>query len=195
MLLFVFATLFAVAVAVFEVPKGWIKRGESPDKYDMGMDKGAGMTGGNAGTLRAISPKETSWGTMMQNIKPGKFAGHKIKLTGYVTTNSDVKWAMLWLRVDKAGDKFRLDNMEERSLKGKRDWTKCELVLNVPLDAVNIAFGGMMSGPGQMWFSNLTLEIALDAEKETGDMNEDASGPLAQTIVVNDTPVNLDFSE
>ena len=187
--------LFSFIADDYPLPKGWIKRGESPDSYLMGVVKGGGMDGKNAATLKAKDPEEESWATLMQNIKPGKFAGHKIKFSGYIKTNEDAQWAVLWMRVDKPAEKCRLDNMMDRLVSADKDWTKCEVVMEVPRDAFNIAFGGMMGGPGQMWFCKLRFEIVPDSTPTT-DEGKDVQGPkINPNIVLNTVPVNLDFSE
>jgi hypothetical protein len=189
------SVLLAFVADTYVLPKGWLKRGASPDSYDMGIAVGKGVNGINAGTIKAKDPEEESWATLMQNIKPGKFAGHKVKLSGDVKSSDDVQWGVIWLRVDKPVDMSRLDNMGERGLHGEHDWTKCEVVLSVPKEAENIAFGGMMAGPGQIWFCNLKLEIVPDSEKETTDEQFANNGTRPKNISVNDVPTNLNFKE
>ncbi len=91
----------------------------------------------------------------MQNFSPDKYKGKRLRLTGYVKTK-DVEdgWAGLGLRVD--GDKEALpdgkqsrkmlafDNMQNRPLKGTMDCTKCEIVIDVPDSATNIAYSVLL---------------------------------------------------
>src|ERR1044071_8876929 len=92
----------SAALVSFNLPKGWNKRGDSADKYDMGIDKGAGRNGKNAGTVKSIARNFEGFGTLMQNFKPDKFLGKKIKLTGYLKCQDVEEMAGLWLRVDEA---------------------------------------------------------------------------------------------
>jgi len=182
-------------IASYKIPKGWIKRGEAPDRFDMGIAKGEGQNGKNAATVKSIDNKKTGFGTLMQNSKPDQFLGKKIKLIGYLKTKDVTGWAGLWMRVDKANDKFHLDNMGERPLEGTHDWTKCEIIMEVPKNAVNLAFGGLIDGNGQIWFCNLKIETASDSEKVTGTMVEDGVQKRPDAPLVNPMPTNLDFSK
>jgi hypothetical protein len=97
----------------------------------------------------------------MQTCKAGEFAGKKIKMSGSVKTANVIDWAGLWLRVDQAGSSQPLafDNMQDRSIKGNTDWKQYEIVLEVPSNASNIAFGALLSGTGQLWFDNVTFTV------------------------------------
>ncbi len=77
---------------------------------------------------------------------------------------------------------MQLDNMENRSIKGTTDWHKYEVVLDVPPESVNIAFGILLQGKGQAWLSDVQFEVVgLDV-------------PVT-SIEYPDKPGNLDFAE
>lgn len=59
----------------FDVPKGWIKAGSEPKKYEMSLEKGAGQDGKNAATIKSIDKKISGFGTLMQNCLPDKYLG------------------------------------------------------------------------------------------------------------------------
>ena len=85
--------------------------------------------------------------------------------------SSDVKsWAGFWLRVDQEKSKKPLafDNMSERPVKGNSDWTKYEIVLDIPKEASNLAYGALLNGTGQIWFDNIKFEVVSKDEKTTG---------------------------
>jgi C-terminal processing protease CtpA/Prc len=109
---------------------------------------------------------------------PAKYAGNKIKLTGYLKTQ-DVSegWAGLWLRIDPS---VGFDNMQNRGIKGTNDWKKYEIELDLkPDQARKIVFGGLLVGKGKMWLDDLDITIdgapleetkprkLLPAEKDT----------------------------
>ena len=60
------------------------------------------------------------------------------------------------------------DNMSDRPIVGTTDWKKYDIVLDVPNNASNIAFGALLSGTGQIWFEKLTFEIVDTSVKTTG---------------------------
>src|ERR1035437_3966376 len=109
------ALLIVVLVVLmsFDLPKGWIVAGDSPTKYDMGIDKGAGQGGKNCATIKSTDKKIDGFGTLMQMCKPDKYLGKRVRMTGYVKSESVTDWAGLWLRVDQANSQVPLafDNM------------------------------------------------------------------------------------
>ena len=184
------------ALVSFTVPGGWFKKGGAPEKYDAGVDKGAGQNGINAGTIKSISKDisgDDGFASLGQNFNPGKYIGKKIKFSGYVKSLDVEGWASLWLRTDQP-TKYTLANMQGRFVKATSEWTRCEIILDVPKDTKNIALGGLLNGTGQMWFGNLKIEIAGSSEKTTGNLEvgEYAFKPLTNQ---NDGPTNLDFSK
>lgn len=182
----------SVALLSFTFPAGWMKGGNLPEFYEMGIDKGAGQHGNNAATIKSLEPGIDGYGTLKQNIKPDKFFGKKIKLTGNLKCKDVDGAAGLWLRIEME-ERIYLDNMNEKMLTGTKDWLQWEMILPVPKETKNIAFGGIVHGGGQLWFEDLKIEIAGDSEKITSDLEGDF--PYAAPSVINDVPTNLDFTK
>jgi hypothetical protein len=174
----------------FEIPKGWFVSGNSPNSYEMGIDVGTGQTGGNAATIKSVKKKISGFGTLMQQIKPDKFLGQRIKMTGFVKSENVKNFAGLWLRVDRGAKPVSFDNMQQRPIKGTTEWKQYEIVLDVPKDATGISFGALLTGTGQIWFDNLTFEIVDDSVKPTSSINskESSFNTLRE-------PENLEFEE
>jgi len=174
----------------FEIPKGWFVSGNSPKSYEMGVDVGKGQSGGNAATIKSVEKKISGFGTLMQQIKPDKFLGQRIKMTGYVKSENVKKAAALWLRVDRGAKPVSFDNMQQRPIKGTSEWKQYEIVLDVPKDATGISFGALLTGTGQIWFDSLSFEIVDDTVPPTSQINSRESS--FNTV---SEPVNLGFEE
>ncbi len=183
--------LFTIVFTSYDVPKGWVIAGSKPDYYEMGIDYGSGHNGKNAATIRSIKKEIKGFGTLMQNFAADKYKGKRLKLTGYLKAKEVDSWAGLWMRID--GDKetlpdgkrrtktIFLDNMFNRAIKGTVDYTKCEIVLDVPDSAANIAYGALLAGTGQIWFDRIQFEVVGN---ETPVTTSSLQGPT-----------NLDFEK
>ncbi|MDZ4668524.1 MAG: hypothetical protein SGJ00_11675 [bacterium] len=176
-----------VALCSFEVPKGWYKAGSNPDRYEIGIDLGAGINGTNAATIRSEGARVRGFGTLVQNLKPGNFAGKRLRMSGYIKTTDVAGWGGFWLRIDgqKPSDPYVFDNMSNRKLKGNNDWVKCEIVVDVPKKATNIAYGALLSGTGQLWFDDLSFEVV--------DESVSATIPYPKENAPQNQPTNLSF--
>ncbi len=159
-----------IVLVSFDLPADWGKTGSKPDSYDMGIDKGMGQDGKNAATIKSIDKSIKGFGTLMQNCLPDKYLGKRVRMTGSMKSKDIANWAGFWFRVDKANSKTMLsfDNMYERAVKGTTDWKKYEIVLDVPANASNLAYGALVNGTGQIWFSNLNFEIVDNTVPVTG---------------------------
>jgi len=182
-----------VALLSFDLPTGWLKAGSSPKSYSMGIDKGAGQNGGNAATIKSDDKKINGFGTLMQNCLPDSYLGKRVRMTGYLKTKDVSDWSGFWFRIDQKGAEVSLgfDNMhdgkKDRSIKGTTDWTKYDIVLDVPLKSTNLAYGALIVGTGQIWFDNITFEVVDNFVLTTGKGSE--------SLMPNKEPVNLDFEK
>jgi len=178
--------LFVTSLALlsYDLPKGWHKAGSQPDKYDMGLDKGAGRNGKTVATIKSISHDITGFGTLMQQSLPDKYLGKRVRMTGYLKSEGVESWAGFWFRVDqaKSTNSLAFDNMYDRAVKGTSGWKKYEIVLDVPANASRLAYGALLDGSGQIWFDNINFEIVSERVPTTG------RGTLSQ-------PQNLNFEK
>lgn len=152
-------------LASFELPNGWLIEGSQPQSYEMGIDKGASKDGSNCATIKSIDKKIKGFGTLMQICEiDNKFRGKRVRMTGLLKTKNVSTWAGLWFRVDRECSKHHagFDNMQngkrDRSIHGTTDWATYEIVLDVPADASEYAFGALLVGKGQIWFDDIRFE-------------------------------------
>jgi hypothetical protein len=66
--------------------------------------------------------------------------------------------AQLWLRMDGPSTTLVFDNMQNRRIKGTTDWTRYEIVLDVPRKTRYIGFGALVAGAGQAWVDDFVFE-------------------------------------
>jgi hypothetical protein len=182
----IFFLVAAGAFLSFDMPTGWSSGGTDLTQYEMGLDKDAGRNGTPAATIKSIPENPKSFGTMLQYFAPGKYAGKRIRMTGYMKSKEVSGWAGFWLRIDQANSKEALafDNMHDRPVKGTSGWTLYAIVLEVPENASNMAFGALLNGRGQIWFDDMGFEVVDKTVPVTGTYKEKMKSPA---------PANLNF--
>jgi hypothetical protein len=108
-------------------------------------------------------------------------------LTGYVKTVGVNDSAGLWMRVDgPTNEGLAFDNMEGRRIQGTSDWTRMQVVLDVPEQAIAIAFGLLLIGQGNAWVDHVALATVSRRVKTTGTTSTEDDDLPSQ-------PVNPDF--
>ncbi len=172
------------------VPNGWLVAGSHPKNYDMGLCDDTKHSGTRCARIRSTNPSINGFGTLMQSLSPSGYSGQRIKLSAYIKSEDVKEWAGLWMRVDAGKKIASFDNMQDRPIAGNTEWTKYEIVLDVPQESTNISFGVLLSGTGIVWFDDLEFETVSKDVKTTGDMNR-SCGIQYQ----NENPINLDFSQ
>ncbi len=148
------------------------------------------------------------FGTITGGMKPDNFLGKRVRMTGWIKTENVAGWAGLWMRVDGQNDDvLSFDNMNDgknRSIKGTTDWTKYDVVLDVPKEATNINFGALLSGDGKIWLDEVKFEVVGNDVPSTSTYNSKIESALDEkqqadvpspprTKIINDSLVNPNF--
>ncbi|HEY0802250.1 MAG TPA: hypothetical protein VGD54_15540, partial [Steroidobacteraceae bacterium] len=178
------SSLGAIATIRAEIPSGWIVAGSAPKDFEFSRDSNEAWQGHNSALIAARSGVVSNgFGTLMQTISAENYRGGRWRLSGYLKTR-DAARAQMWMRVD-ATDRnvVSFDNMDDRPITGTTDWTRYEIVLNVPSNSVDVAFGFLLTQGGKVWGSNFKLE------------KTDTSIPVtsAAPAIRPKEPLNLDF--
>jgi hypothetical protein len=125
------------------------------------FDTSSARTGTSSGHIKVIS--DTIVGYLRQVIKPDAYSGKRIRFTAYIRTvgisGSGFRGAALWMRVDGDRGTLAFDNMAERVISRSADWTKCEIVLDIPQKSIGITFGLLLGTPGDAWVDDATIEV------------------------------------
>lgn len=164
-------------------PQGWFETGSAFHDYDMGSQPGDRHAGDNNAFIRSVKDSK-GFGSLMQTVSADAYRNQRVRLSGYLKTK-DAGSAGLWMRVD--GSERRIvgfDNMEKRALHGDNDWQQYSIVLDVPSDALDIAFGLLLEGNGEVLADDFRLETVGNDIPVTG-------APLPQ---LPKQPRNMTFS-
>jgi hypothetical protein len=143
-----------------ELPAGWVVAGSAPNDFEFSRDTSTAQNG-HASALIAAKSGVTSngFGTLMQTIDAEKYRGARLRMSGYLKA-ADAGKAQMWMRVDGPDAAIlSFDNMDSRPIRGTTPWTRYEIVLDVPVDSVHIAFGFFLAqGGGKVWGDNFNFE-------------------------------------
>jgi hypothetical protein len=152
-----------------KLPAGWVRAGDRPADYEVGIDPAGGTKGGACGFIGGRGSQPAGYGTLMQAVAADEFRGRRLRFSADVKAAGVGGWAGLWMRIDgRAKSPSQLppvlgfDNMQGRPIKGTRDWQRHEIVLDVPPEADVIGFGIVLSGPGRAWIDGLQFETVGD---------------------------------
>ncbi len=138
---------------------GWIIAGSSVQSYTIDANVVA-HTGDASGHLQSLQNHVSGFCTLMQTFAADKYQGQRLRMSAYVKTENVEGWAGLWMHVDGSAARIlAFDNMQDRSIQGSTDWREYEIVLDVPEDSVNIVFGVLIEGAGQVWVDDFQFDV------------------------------------
>ncbi len=169
------------------IPYGWKLHGSRAEKYECGVDRDTVRDGKPSAYLRSLSSTIPGDAIVLQYLAPDKFIDQRIQVSGWVKTKDVTDMAGLWVRLGSpTNDMVGFDNMENRPVKGTTEWTKYSVVLDIPPDTREIAFGFSLHGPGTLWVNDLTFTTVAKTVPTTN---------LLKKKHYPDEPVNIDFTD
>jgi len=176
--------LFSAGYVMADLPTGWTIAGSAPADYEFSRDGTTAAVGKFSASIDAKSGAN-GFGTLMQMIDAEKYRGGRWKLSGYLKTE-DAARAQMWMRVEGPDRKvLASDNMDSRPVTGTSGWNRYEIVLDVPAESVEIAFGFLLAQRGTVWGDNFSLEKVAYTVPVTSKTTSASSRPKE--------PVNTDF--
>lgn len=173
------------------IPKGWLMAGSEPDDYNAGFDTEIFHSGSKCAFVEnaVVTPK--GFGTLMQLFSPKDYLEKRLRMIMWVKSDKVEGRIQPWLRIDGPSRDALLgfDNACNRAMTGTNDWKKYDLVLDVPKETKNIAFGIIISGTGKAWIDDISFD-EVGEEVPTTECN--CFSPRKSS---KSGPRNLDFEE
>src|SRR4051794_28295324 len=158
-------------VASAQVPTGWQAVTDGSGEYSVSAD-GARRDGGQGfagATIKANVGSPHGSAMLAQSIRADAYRGKRVRLSGYLKTiGVNEGTAVLFMRVDGDGVVQTSDYMQNRPLMLTNDWSRQEIVLDVPRTAVGFTYGFMLGGSGQAWLDDVQLDVVSDDVPTTG---------------------------
>ncbi len=143
-----------------KLPDGWMRSGSNPEQYAMGVDEDVLHNETISSTIRFTAEDEPAgFGSLNTTLSVEKYLDKRVRMTGFVKTEH-ADWAGLWMRVDgpNPDQSLAFDNMSARQIKNTTEWKRYEVVLDIPGNAKEIAYGALLTGKGQVWFADFNFE-------------------------------------
>lgn len=177
----------------------------TPEGWSAGYDNSAGVglsrmdarTGTTAAYLSAQG-RGPLQAVLSQFIKSEEFLGKRVRVSAWVKPK-EVTGTLsgLWMRVDATQAIIAFDNMSSRPVLGSGQWRQISIVLDVPAEAIGIAFGALLTGQGTLIVDDLTFEVVPTTVPVTDLLTApvpraDAGFPALYSDAVS-APLNLGF--
>ncbi len=177
-----------------QVPEGWfVHRDPASTRYTAFTDRSSRVEGEASGVLDSLGAPEFQFGTLMQAVNAFPYRGKRVRLSAQVQSQDSHK-GWLWLRADRSdGTVVAFDNMSDRPIEGTTAWEVHEVVLDIPRDAVALAYGVGLRGGGKIWIDDVVLEeVGLEVSVTRASEIGTKKPPLPQDAI-SPVSVNLGF--
>jgi hypothetical protein len=173
----------------------WNVAGSTPNDYSVQIDTAHFHSGKASGLIEARDTSMGSgFGTLIQWFSAEEYRGKRVRMSAFVKSENVESWAGLWMRVDGDRASLAFDNMQDRPIKGTRDWQKYDVVLDVPTDGDSIFFGILLEGSkGRVWIDDVQFDlVGTDVPTTSRAMQEQRRQQLKN---IPSKPGNLDFEK
>jgi hypothetical protein len=165
------AAVLLAPTAHAQVPAGWQAVTDGSGEYSVTSD-GARRDGGQGfagATIKANVEDPHGSAMLAQSIRADAYRGKRIRLSGYLKTiGVNEGTAVLFMRVDGDGVVQTSDYMQNRPMMLTTDWQRQDVVLDIPRDAIGVTYGFLLSGSGQAWLDELSIEVVGNDVATTG---------------------------
>jgi hypothetical protein len=147
------------------VPEGWFMSGGDAGEYASSFDPSVKHDGSGSIRLAAKSSSPTGYGTLMRQDPALPHHERHVRVSAFVKGENIGARGDLWVRV------------QEPNSPGEGPGTRYEVVLDVAPDAVDIAFGLLLTSGGKTWIDDAKLET-VSTGVPTTDRHPHSAGNL-----------------
>lgn len=161
------------------LPEGWTRG--ALGGFDVAHDSTVAHTG--LRSVRITPVAGAQYGSLWRRVDAGPLVGKRVRLHGWVKTNTVAGWATVWLRVDGGQSTYVMAN----GPLGTTDWA--EIVADAVIaPGKELTFGVVLGGQGgTAWFDDLSLEVLEPPRDEpirlAGRVVDSANTPIADAEV------------
>jgi hypothetical protein len=140
--------------------------------YTIDVDQSVKHTGTGSAYIRPSDPDPKnapqSYGYISTRVPADIFRGKRVRFSAYLRSEDSQAEAGLWMQVPGVIDGTPTDpdipmswddTIPFREVRSTTDWTKIEVVLDIPQQASYILFGMEVGNSGQEWIDDVQLEV------------------------------------
>ncbi len=139
-----------------QVIEGWHTQAPSDNGFAVRLDD-ATHNGRRIVVLTNERSDATGIGTIVRRIPAAPYRGRRLRFSALLRTKDVIRGAALWMRIDGPDRPVAFDNMQDRRVLGTVDWTQYNIVLDVPPNAQEIAYGVLQVGCGSTWIDGAAV--------------------------------------
>lgn len=133
----------------------------APTDFDVALDTVVRHGGSTSVHFRATGAEPEGFAVIAQRVRADEFRGHRVRLAAWLRAVAvGGGGGTLWIRVDGPGRVLGFANLGDRVVQGTRDWTRVDVVVDVPDSAIGVSFGALLAGPGDLWADDIAFEVA-----------------------------------
>jgi len=136
----------------------WALFSDRSQDYAIGTDGGILHGGAASGTIRSTAEQPAGFAALLQTCSADRYRGQRLRMSAFVKTEGVSKGAGVLMRIDSASNVLAIRNMQDRPIQGTTNWTRYDIVLDVPIDSSDIVFGAWIQETGQVWLDDFQLE-------------------------------------
>jgi hypothetical protein len=123
------------------------------------------------------STKPDDFVTLLHKTSVKAYRGKRVRVQAFMMPRNVRDGAGMWCRIDDAnGNAIVFDDMHAHPILGSRNWTRYEIVVDVPQNAYLMAYGFLLMGQGQLMISRLRVSIV----PQTVPLTSSLAGPITQ---------------
>ncbi len=156
-------------------------RPESSDPaFTCAMDSKTTYTSDPTLRLSSETAAINSNGNAACNFRQIVFLGKRVRVTAMIKSEDLANWGGMalaaigsdskWLRFDTTSNQL-VGSTATRPIRGTTDWTKVEIVSDIPKDTAMIWVGLQLKGQGKLWMDRATVEVVGADVPTTDDQN------------------------
>jgi hypothetical protein len=179
-------------------PEGWTSFSQVGGIGTTSTDKKFGTQAAYLSSAGQIFPSNY---LLVQYVRADSYRGKRMQLSAWFKPRNvtNAVYSGLWMRIDGPGVIQGFDDMSRRQITGFGDWRKISVVLDVPEDAIGIAFGTQFQAYNTLLVDEMTLVEVSETVNTTNLLGEPQEADRDSVTMVEayaerpDVPVNMGF--
>lgn len=145
-----------------------------------GMDPNVTSSGKPALLLLSTAGNPVADGNAFCRVDVTPFLGKRIRISTMLKSANLANWGGIamaaiardgkWVSFDTLSNQL-LDGAVNRPISGTTDWSRVEIVSDIPADTSQLMIGLRMKGSGRLWIDGTTIEVVGSDTPTTDDQN------------------------